>query len=245
MRSHAKDGAMNETMILTALDNHKFKDLADNWKRHIKRMFKNVQNNDIIYCNYHEYKDAKPDLNIICNGRTVMLSVKSGHNPSVHFEPIYSFVDFLRKIGVPEEIIRKIAFYHSGHSIKLDKYYTREEIIAKYPNLLKQVNDYFSNHNEIVREIVYRAIIRGRLKRDLIDYFYYGNSSKGFLLSVVDILKLIESDKTQYYQTLKIKQLTYVASSRDRNNPRSKCVVLHWPILSVWFYDEDFMRKYG
>lgn len=245
MRADAKSGSMNETMILTSLNDHKFFELSDNWKRHIKRMFKDIKDNDKIICHYYEYKDAKPDLTIKVKNRTIMLSVKSGHNPSVHLEPIYSFYDFLRNNGVPEAIIRKIAFYHTGHFIKLDKYYTREEIVEKYPNLTQDVNNYFACHSEITREMVYRTIIRGRLKRDLIDYFYYGNSTRGYLLSVVDILKLIEADNNMYYKSICFKSLVYRPASRDKDNPRCRSVVIHWPILCKWFYDEEFIKRYG
>ena len=48
MRFHAKDGSMNESMILIALNNHHFKDLSDKWKRHISRMFKEIKDDDLI-----------------------------------------------------------------------------------------------------------------------------------------------------------------------------------------------------
>ena len=96
MRSHAKDGAYNETSILNSLNNHYFKDLSSNWKRHIKRMFKDVKENDYIIANYHKDKMAKPDLDIIVNNRKVYLSIKSGSHPAMHNEPLKTFFDFLR-----------------------------------------------------------------------------------------------------------------------------------------------------
>ena len=247
MRSHAKDGAINETIILTALDNHRYKDLSENWKRHMSRMFKNIQDNDYIKVNYYSFKDAKPDLEIIVNNKKVLLSVKSGHNPQVHREQTYSFYDFLRKNGVPERLIKIISFYHFGHSFKQSENvtYTRNEIISKFSKYIKEVNDYFRNHDEIIRELIYRTIIRGRVKRDLIDYFYFGNASRGFLLSVSDIYKFISGDKNDFFQSICFKSLTYVAGSRQANDPQHHSVKIHWPILCKWFYDDDFMKRYG
>ena len=52
MRSQSKSGSVNESMILLALNNHRFKDLSDKWKRHMKRMFKDIKDDDLIRVNY-------------------------------------------------------------------------------------------------------------------------------------------------------------------------------------------------
>ena len=67
MRSNAKSGSVNESMILIALNNHYFKNLSDKWKRHVKRMFKDIKDDDLIKVNYYSIKNAKPDLEIIVN----------------------------------------------------------------------------------------------------------------------------------------------------------------------------------
>ncbi len=112
MRSNAKSGSVNESMILIALNNHYFKNLSDKWKRHVKRMFKDIKDGDLIKVNYYSIKNAKPDLEIIVNNRKILLSVKSGHAPTMHQEPIKTFFDFLRGLEVPKRIIDTIAFYH-------------------------------------------------------------------------------------------------------------------------------------
>lgn len=246
MRSNAKSGSVNESMILIALNNHYFKNLSDKWKRHVKRMFKDIKDDDLIKVNYYSIKNAKPDLEIIVNNRKILLSVKSGHAPTMHQEPIKTFFDFLRGLEVPENIIDIIAFYHYGYFLNQHgKVLTREEIVERYPNKIKEVNDYFNNHEDIMREIIYRSIIRGRVKGDLIDYFYYGNSAKGFLLSLSDIFKLIINEDNNYYKTLTFKQLTYVSCARDLNNPKRHNVKINWPVLCRYFYDETFMKKFG
>ena len=180
------------------------------------------------------------------NNRKILLSVKSGHAPTMHQEHIKTFFEFLRGLDVPESIIEIIAFYHYGYFLNQHRgILTREQIVCYYPEKIKEVNDYFNNHEDIIRELIYRSIIRGRVKGDLIDYFYYGNSARGFLLSVSDIVKLIIGGENSYYETLTFKQLTYVACSRDRNNPKRHYVKINWPVLCKYFYDDDFMKKYG
>ena len=247
MRSNSKDGAINETIILTAINRHHFKDLDSNWKKHIKRMFKDIQDDDFIIARYHDNKDAKPDLEIIVKNRKILLSIKSGHSPTMHDEPIKTFFNFLRSFEVPERILKIIAFYHYGYSLKLgfkQKVLTRQEIIDKYPKYIKEVNNYFNDHQEIVREIIYRSIIRGRLKRDLIDYLYYGNSAKGFLLSITDIVKLAMK-KNEECSSICFDQLTFVSCARNLKNPKKHHLKINWPILCKNFYDQEFMKRYG
>ena len=248
MRSYSKDGSVNETMILNTLNNRVFKNLSDKWKRHMKKMFKDIDDNDYIRAQYHEFKDAKPDIEIIVGNKKVLLSIKSGHAPAVHQESVPTFYKFLRSLSVPEDIIDILAFYHYGYMKDPYRYtprYTREEIIVKYPELIQKVNSYFDSHPEIVTEIAYRAVIRGRLKRDLIDYLYYGNAARGFLLSTGEIQRLIVNTPNQINQTICFKQLTYVSVSRDPNSPNRHKLRIHWPILCKYFYDEEFMKRYG
>ena len=249
MRSHAKGGMANETMILVALDNHYFKDLSEKWKRHMRRMFPAIQNDDKITAMTYPHRDAKPDLMIMVGPRRVFLSIKSGHSPQVHHEPIYTFFDFLKRYEVPSRILNLLRFYHYGAAYMIGentkKIYSRDEIVEKYPNIIKEINHYFASREELVSEIVYRSVIKGRLDRDLIDFFYYGNAARGYLLSVSEILKLITCSKCELTQTVSFKQLTYVAASRHFGDPLQKQVKIHWPILCKWFFDEGFMKQYG
>lgn len=248
MNSHSKDGMLNEQIIIRALNNHKFIDLDDNWKRHMRRMFPHIKPNDHIRTYKYIYPDAKPDIEIVVNDKKIFLSIKSGRSPCMHYEPIYTFRRFLKENGVPERIIKIILFYHYGYSLKKrvsDHILSREEILNMFPKEIKEANDYFKSHSSFLVELIYRAIIRGRLKRDLIDFFYYGNVNKGFLLSVTDIINLITNSNPNTDQTLAFKCLTYVAVSRDPNNERHHNLKINWPILCTYFYDTNFMDKYG
>ena len=247
MRQESKDGSVNETMILTALNNHKYIDLDNHWKKHIKRMFKHIRDEDVIKATYYPCKDAKPDLIVTVNNRSTYLSIKSGHSPSMHYEPLKTFYDFLREQGVSERIIKIISFYHYGYSLKpgVTPYkLTRDEIIEKYSKEIKEANEYFLSHQEIVREIIYRSIIRGRMKRDLIDYLYYGNSSKGYLLSISDIMRLIFKDRNEICPSIHFYGLTYVSCARS-SSEKQHHLRINWPLLCKYFYDEEFMKKYG
>lgn len=248
MRSHAKDGSLNETMILQSLNKHFYKELDGNWKRHMKRMFKNITDDDYIFANYYEFKDAKPDIEIIVKKRKILLSIKSGHAPAVHNEPIYTFFQFLRSFDVPERIINIIAFYHYGFSLKKNApfhVYTHAELITKYSKYIQEVNDYFLNRKEVVREMIYRFVLRGRLERDIADYLYYGNSAKGFLLSPTDIMNLILNDENRECKSLCFCAFVYISTARNPKNKRRHQTKIYWPILCKYYYDKNFMERYG
>lgn len=150
-------------------------------------------------------------------------------------------------MGVPERIIKIIAFYHYGYSLKKDihtKVLSRQEIIEKYSKYIKEVNNYFLDHKEIVRELIYRTIIKGRLKRDLIEYFYYGNSAKGFLLSCYDIIDLILKDRNEECSSICFYSLIYVSCARNPKRNDKHRVQICWPVLCKYYYDNEFLEKY-
>jgi len=183
MNFHKADGSANETMILNTLDKHYFRDLSDKWKRHLKKMFNGISDGDYIHCMHYAWPDAKPDLVIMVGGHKVFLSVKSGRNPTMHEEPTRTFYKFLETYDIPPRIINIIKFYHYGYTKVKDHYtrvFTRDEIIEKYGKYIKEVNEYFENNKDIVQEIIYRSIIKGRLQRDLIIIFIMGMPQKGF-----------------------------------------------------------------
>ncbi len=248
MRSHTKDGAYNETAILNLLSHHYYKDLPSNWKKHMKRMFKDIEEDDYIIANYHNDKQGKPDIDIIVNNRKINLSIKSGSHPTMHNEPIKTFFDFLRSYNVPERIINIISFYHYGYSLRkriAPKPLTREEIINRYSKYIEEVNKYFLEHQELVFEIIYRAVIRGRFKGDLIDYFYYGNPAKGLLFSSRDIIQLIMNDKNEKCSSICFNALVYGPGHRKVNGSKHHNMKLSWPRLCHYYYDKDFNKKYG
>lgn len=249
MRKDHVTGMTNETMIRVTLDNHYFKDLSDKWKRHMRQMFPHIQDNDKIIAMTYPLRDAKPDLLIMVNYKKVYLSIKSGHSPQVHHEPIYTFYPFLEKLGVSKRILAIMKFYHYGASYMVGKkdniIYSRDEILEKYPKLIEEVNEYFAANPEIVREIAYRAILKGRLDREQADFFYYGSAAKGFLLSTSDILKLVTDYPFKLTKTVSLLQLTYGPGSREVGNPAQKMVKLYFPVLCKLYFDNGFMIRYG
>ena len=130
-----------------------------------------------------------------------------------------------------------------SYSIKkgvTEKPLTREEIINKYSEYIKEVNTYFYEHQEIVNEIIYRSVIRGRLNGDLIDYFYYGNSAKGLLFSTHNIIELIMNDKNKECESICFNALVYGPCERKVTGAKHHSIKISWPILCHYFYDNYY-----
>ena len=242
-RDNYKAGSDNEIMILTAINKHQFKDLDEKWKAHIKKMFKNIKDEDTIYAYFYPDKHAKPDIVVRVGHKKVMLSIKSGHAPVVHQEETKTFLYFLHENGVPDRIISILYFYIKGKTKNVSnngKPFTREELIERYGNYFKEANEYFITHKEISRQIIYRSIFQGIRNSDSIDYLYYGNSARGFLLSMNDVMKEILSDKNMESNVPHFYALTIQAMTRNENSSKHIYMKILWPVLCVKFYDEEF-----
>ena len=241
-------GSINKESIIKTLDQHYFKDLDKKWKYHLQTMFGDIKDNDLIRVRYYDNRHAKPDIVISACNRSVNVTIKTGHAPSIHNESITTFITFLKNINIPDNIISIIKFYHYGVSSSVHTngtIYNREEILDKYPHLINEASNYFSTHKEKVKKIIYRSIIRGKTHSEPIDYFYYGNVYKGFLLSKYDILDFITSDNNSTCKSLHFCQLVYQPCSRDISKKGRHSMKISWPILCLKFYDEKFNKRYG
>ena len=90
-------GEQNENNIAKYLNLKMVKELNEFWKEIIYKMFPTAQDADIIHSFLIDARHVKPDIIVKINKIQKLISIKTGHNPSVHQEHIYSFYDYLRK----------------------------------------------------------------------------------------------------------------------------------------------------
>ena len=244
-----KKGKQNEIDILTAVTGKRVKELNEKWKKHINRMFPEAKDDDMIHGYFYHDEHAKPDVVISINQRSIFLSIKSGRNPSCHHESFSEFAGFLRKYGVNNRIIRIISFYQFGMSDKLSNHgepFSREQIQSDFKPYVKEVNDFFLSHPAIVKKIVFRSLIRGvRYAANPIDFFYYGNVERGFLLSVEDIYREILEDSYVESRAIHFYGLVFQPDGRREDRQNHLFVRIKWPILAMRFYDDAFLEKYS
>lgn len=239
-------GEQNECNITKYLNLKIVKELNEFWKEIIYKMFPNAKDDDIIHSFLINARHVKPDIIIKINKTQKLISIKTGHNPSVHQEYINSFYDYLRKYKVSERTIKIISFYHFGLSKKTTNngsQFTREEIIDKYGEYLIQANEEINKNEKLIDNIIYRSIIKGSQNYYYeIDYFYYGCLDKGFLLSKEEIYDIVKHDIKPNLGPIHFGGLIYQPSGRNLYKRDIKYVRIKWPILCLKFYNNDIIK---
>lgn len=239
-------GEKNEYDIIYLLNNKKYASLSEKWKNHLKIIFPFIEEDDIIYAYKSRDKLCKTDIIIKCRHTTANISIKTGHNPSMHQEFYFSFFSFLKSLNIPISIIKIISFYHFGMSNKVSnngKPYSKDEILEKYSKEIQIANEYLQK-KEIVEAIIYRTIIKGSKEEYApIDYLYYGNTKQGVLLSVEDIYKLILKENKDAKGPIHFKGLLYQPAGRALNRVDRNYCRIKWPILTIMFYNPNILKE--
>jgi hypothetical protein len=186
------NGIENENQIINEINGKKIEDLSPNFKEPIKGMFKYQKDGDVIVAKkVSNWIGCKTDIEIYLDNYYHNISIKSGFGPAVHEEEFDSFYEFLRTLHISRYTLDTIKFYHyadgslSGIGTKTLRL---DEFKEKYSDRIAKANEEL-NQDEIVKAVIYRAIIKGRKEKNQeINYLYYGNANEGVFIRRVDIL---------------------------------------------------------
>lgn len=246
MKKQAVDGLMNETEIINYLNCMTFEELNSKWQGHIKTMFPFITDQDVIYARPFPDHQAKPDAIIKVRNTCEYLSIKSGRNPSVHQEEFFTFQKFMKKLGVPKNVLRTIYFFHFGETKKLNnngKPFTKDELEEKYGRYFLRASQILDKA-DIIKAMIKRTVIKGASQtRTGLTYLYYGNVEKGYLLSKEDIYSLVLNYR-EHRSSIHFGGLNYQPGGRKRNSQDYRYVRIKWPILSPLFYlSENEVRE--
>ena len=208
-------GFMNEYNIMNKLHNKRFCELDDFWKKNIVTMFNKVEDEDLIKCRLVG-GNCKTDFEIIIKDKKKNLSVKRGENVSIHSEHIDSFLEFLKIIDVSDSTLKTIRLYHYGDGTLKGNGSNRKnakELQEFYKEEIKEANIEL-NQNEIIKKVIYRAILKGRSPyHEEIDYLYHGNTIEGKLVSKEQLLNEIKN-KCMYLECIHFGPFIYQPLSR-------------------------------
>lgn len=183
-------GLKNESDIINYLNEKKFCELNDKWKKHILKMFPFATNIDIIHCAHYEDNNGKPDIVITVRHTNIYVSIKSGRSCSMHQEPFETFKMFLEKKGVSTRTLRILELFQFGKTDKLNKNggpFSPKELEEKFSNYFIEASKELDQPS-LIDAIVFRCILKGCvLKRYKVNFLYYGNLTNGYILSEEDI----------------------------------------------------------
>ena len=180
---------------MNKLHNKIFIELDDFWKKNITIMFNKVNDEDVIKCRLVG-GNCKTDFEIIINDEKKNISVKYGENVSIHSEQIDSFLEFLKIIGISDNTLKTIILYHYGDGTLKGNGVNRKntkELQELYKEEIFKANEEL-NKDDIIRKVIYRAILKGRSPyHEEIDYLYHGSTKEGIFISKVQLLKEIKN----------------------------------------------------
>lgn len=233
-------GLMNERLVINALHGQRLRDLPDHFRIPIRKMFNISSEDDFVYAKkVSNFVGCKTDFELYMYRYYLNISVKSGRCPSLHQEEFSSFITFLESLNISKRTINILKFFHygdgskDGTGVKTLRFDVFKEKYAKY---FKEASEELSQ-DHIVRAIVYRAIIKGRIeKRQEINYLYYGTAEDGFFLHKSDILKYASQTGYEKYTAIHFGPIVYVAkmpSRRAKDGTKVHYAQLVWPDIKI------------
>lgn len=191
-------GIQNENEFIEYFNNRIVGDLDSLPYSFIHSVFSDISDNDIIRATYRLDK-TKSDFLLSINDVTKKISIKNGRCNSVHLESIGTFISFLRKNGINENIIEKFLYYHYADGTKdgtgVDRISVKE-YKDNNQNDIDIINKTFSD-DKIIMKAIDRFLLVGKFY-DSVDLIVYGNINDFVWITKNEIYKLILSKKDEY-----------------------------------------------
>lgn len=188
----ANKGLFNESQIIMAMANKKVRDIPQNLKFMLFKMFGPLDEDEIIHS--EQLKDwIKPDIFIEYKGIKKYVSIKCGRATEVHAEYIDTFVDFLKEHGLSEESCKFIKEYCYGDGTDDGSGAEAMDFITlkmHFQDRAKKFNEEVMHNPYIIEKAILRCLFEGnRPGMQEAEYIYFGTPQYGALCSKKQILK--------------------------------------------------------
>ena len=157
------DGQKREDEMIFFLNGKKYKDLSYNLQKMLQTFFGLCDPEETVTCT-HALERTKPDLIIHYMGRDKYVSMKSGTSCQVHSENIFTFVDFLRSLGVKESTIEIILLFQFGDGTTDGtgkERFNLADFKFKQRKRFKEASDDLNSDSEIISEVFKRCVFQG------------------------------------------------------------------------------------
>jgi len=209
-------GIINEKNFAKALDHKKIKEVSPELRKMICAIFGYVNPNDKIDCWQSKYYE-KADIKIKINNEIKGVSIKTGIYCSMHQESKDSLYPFLRKIGVEENIIKKLNDFILG-------YVNGERVDSK---------TYMFFHNEEIKKIK-ESLNRYYIKTNLILRFIF----QGTEIQKYDCDAILYGTPEKFIWATKDEVLEYLINySEEKEN------VINFGALNIKCYDRNLRNN--
>lgn len=185
-------GLFNESQIVMAIANKKVKDIPQNLKYVLFKIFGPLEEEEIVHS--EQVKGMiKPDIYIEYKGVKKYISIKCGRATEVHAEYIDKFVEFLREYGLSDESCTFIKEYcyadgtTNGTGEDVMDFLTLKTFFKKRS---EEFNKEVMSKPYLIEKVILRCLFEGnRPDKEEADYIYFGTPQFGVLCSKKQILK--------------------------------------------------------
>lgn len=184
-------GFQVEKEMAEAINKKKIKDLPQNLKYVIQRIYGKVDENEMVFA--ERIGDSnKPDIWVEYRGNRKFISIKCGHATEVHTEKVSTITDFLKKCGISEESLHFFLEYSYGDKTEdgtghfempfheMKKYYAKRA--AKF-------NEEINSNDYLLYKLIDRALFIGSHGATPAEFIYFGNVKYGEIVSRKEVMR--------------------------------------------------------
>ena len=236
-------GIKNEKEIIKTINGKFLDELPEHFRTPIYAMYRyHHPGKKVEAKKVSSWFGCKSDIEIWLYGHYMNISIKCGFSPAIHQERIDWFLEFLHDLGISNETLDVIRFYHyydgtlDGSGVKTMRL---DDFKIKHKEILAKANEEL-NQEHIIKAVIYRCVIKGR-KSTLqeINYLYYGTAEKGIFINKNDLMKYCPTINMREETAIHIGPLVYVAKYHRQVTCDEKVVQyaqLCWPHIEEDVY---------
>lgn len=185
-------GYKNENEFDYELNHKYFKELNPMFSSFIKTLFPSIKESYMIKVSGN-YEKQKADIFIEVNNVKKGISIKKGIKNSVYVEPLKMFINFLRQLGIKEDILERIKYYHYADDTidgtGLERKSSEEYKVNHQEDIIK-INKAL-NQNKILLAAVNRFVLVGNNSDVSIDAILYGVTNDFIWISKKEIIEVV------------------------------------------------------
>lgn len=244
----SNDGALKEKEMIYSLNNKKVKELSNNARELLRRLFGKLDDELMVRC-YKVDEAFKTDFVISYNGQQKNVSMKSETAVVVHNEILLNFIDFLRGLGISEETLDTIKLFHYGDGTTDGTGQIRlpyDEVAQQLKDRIKKANMELNASMDVILAVMNRCVFKGSHEDNIeADCLYFGDADYGVVANKKQFIRNIQKRGFDFYSHLHCGKIFFRPDARylnkDINEPRKvDRIVCYWPHLKQ---DIEYMSK--
>ena len=205
--ANTENGFVAEESMIAALNNKKVKELNDNLKEMLEKLYGDLDENAIVACEKNKGY-YKPDFVITYKNKKKYISMKTGNATTVHEEQLSTFISFLHKIDFSKQSLDTIRLYQYGDGTTDgtgEKRMVWREVYNKYSDRIKMANVEFNKDKLKVLKVMDRLLFQGvDVKAIPADAIYHGDVDKGTLVTKDSVERYFSFKSWNQYDALHI-----------------------------------------